>query len=313
MADILIIKLSALGDLVQADGAIRDIRNFHPEDRLTVMTTPPYRRYMERCPWVDEVLIDPRAPRYHLPKMLSLRRQLRKKFERVYDLQQVGRTRFYYRFLFPRTWWLGDAKGCEVFLQRPQDRCAADHFHSHLQLASIAPTHTRHCDVSWMADAVDDLLISHGVEPGFVLLIPGASAGHATKRWPRFVELAERLLEHDIQPVTVPGPADLEHCQMIPGKMLGAEDGYLDYFALAGVAQRAAFVIGNDTGPTHIAAHLGRPGLALYGGHTAPHTTGIQHTRFEWLERSDLAELKLETVWQRFRKLFEAAEGEAVK
>jgi ADP-heptose:LPS heptosyltransferase len=125
--------------------------------------------------------------------------------------------------------------------------------------------------------------------------------------------LAERLLEHDIKPVTVPGPADLEHCQMIPGKMLGAEDGYLDYFALAGVAQRAAFVIGNDTGPTHIAAHLGRPGLALYGGHTAPHTTGIQHTRFEWLERSDLAELKLETVWQRFRKLFGAAEGEAVK
>ena len=34
MADILIIKLSALGDLVQADGAIRDIRNFHSNDRL---------------------------------------------------------------------------------------------------------------------------------------------------------------------------------------------------------------------------------------------------------------------------------------
>ncbi len=53
MADILIIKLSALGDLVQADGAIRDIRNFHPDDHLIVMTTPPYQRYMGRCPWVD--------------------------------------------------------------------------------------------------------------------------------------------------------------------------------------------------------------------------------------------------------------------
>ena len=302
MADILIIKLSALGDLVQADGAIRDIRHYHPDDRITVMTTPPYQRYMERCPWVDEVLIDPRAPRYHLPKMLSLRSQLQKKFARVYDLQQVGRTRFYYRFLFPRCWWLGDARGCEVFLRRPDDVCAADHFHTHLQLASITPVHTQHVNVSWMADAVDDLLLAHGVEPGFVLLIPGASAGHAAKRWPRFTELAERLLAHHIQPVTVPGPADMVQCQAIPGKMLVAGDGCLDYFALAGVALQAAFVIGNDTGPTHIAAHLGRPGLALYGGHTAPHTTGIQHTRFEWLERSNLAELTLETVWQKFQE-----------
>ena len=90
---------------------------------------------------------------------------------------------------------------------------------------------------------------------------------------------------------------------MMPGKMLVTEDGYLDYFALAGVALRAAFVIGNDTGPTHIAAHLGRPGLALYGGHTAPPTTGIQHTRFEWLECSDLAQLTLESVWRKFQEM----------
>jgi ADP-heptose:LPS heptosyltransferase len=299
MAEILIIKLSALGDLVQADGAIRDIRNFHPDDHLIVMTTPPYRRYMERCPWVDEVLIDPRAPRYHLPMMLSLRSQLRRKFDRVYDLQQVGRTRFYYRYLFPRTWWLGDAKGCEVFLQRPEDSCAADHFHNHLRLASIPAAHTRHSDVSWMADTVDELLVEHDIKPGFVLLIPGASAGHAGKRWPWFTQLAERLLEQHMQPVTVPGPADMEQCRVMPGKMLVSEDGYLDYFTLAGVAQQAAFVIGNDTGPTHIAAHLGCPGLALFGGHTAPQTTGIHYTGFAWLEAHDLVEITLETVWRK--------------
>ena len=300
MADILIIKLSALGDLVQADGAIRDIRNFHADDRLTVMTTPPYRGYMERCPWVDEVLIDPRAPRYHVAQMLSLRSQLRRRFDRVYDLQQVGRTRFYYRYLFPPTWWLGDVKGCAVFLRRPEHHCAADHFHNHLQLAGITPMYTRHCDVSWMADEVDELLSRHAVNPGFVLLIPGASAAHDDKRWPHFGELATRLLVHGVQPVTVPGPAEMRQCRELPGTMLVSEDGYLDYFALAGVAQRAAFVIGNDTGPTHIAAHLGCPGLALFGGHTAPPTTGIQHTRFDWLESRDLGELGLETVWQKF-------------
>ncbi|MGI9536177.1 MAG: glycosyltransferase family 9 protein [Desulfocapsaceae bacterium] len=302
MGEILIIKLSALGDLVQADGAIRDIRNFHPEDRLTLMTTPAYRGYMERCPWVDEIFIDPRASRLHLPEMLALRKRLKqKRFDRVYDLQQVGRTRFYYRYLFPRTWWLGDAPGCNLFLKRPDDICAADHFHNHLHRAGIPTTHTLQCDVSWMADEVDELLSQNRVEPGFVMLIPGASAVHDAKRWPGFGQLAERLIEYGRQPVTVPGPAEMDQCRSMPGTMLVSENGYLDYFALAGVARRAAFVIGNDTGPTHIAAHLGCRGLALYGGHTPAQTTGIQHTRFSWLESENMADLTLERVWAKAR------------
>lgn len=300
MADILIIKLSALGDLVQADGAIRDIREFHAADTITLMTTPAYRRYMERCPWVDEVFIDSRTSRLHLPRMLELRKRLRqRRFDRVYDLQQVGRTRFYYRWLFPRIWWLGDAPGCDLFLERPGDVCAADHFQAHLQLAGIKTNHTRHCNVSWMADRVDDILAKNGVRPDYVLLIPGASAAHGSKRWPYFAELAARLIEHGRQPVTVPGPDELEQCRAIPGTTLVSGQRYLDYFALAGVAKQAAYVVGNDTGPTHIAAHLGCRGLALYGGHTPPQTTGIQHTGFTWLEAEDLADLSLEDVWQK--------------
>ena len=262
------------------------------------MTTPSYQNYMERCPWVDEVFLDRRVSRFHLPQMLVLRKRLRKKrFDRVYDLQQVGRTRFYYRYLFPRTWWLGDAPGCNLFLKRPDDVCAADHFHNHLGLAGIPTNHTLNGDVSWMADEVDELLKRHNIGPGFVLLIPGASAAHDNKRWPGFGQLAERLIEQGRQPVTVPGPAEMDECRQMPGTMLVSNDGYFDYFTLAGVARRAAFVIGNDTGPTHIAAHLGCRGLALYGGHTAPLTTGIQHTRFSWFEVADLANLTLERVW----------------
>jgi len=302
MADILIIKLSALGDLVQADGAIRDIRQFHHQDSLTVMTTPSYQRYMERCPWVDEVFVDPRASRFHVPQMLELRKRLRRKrFDRVYDLQQVGRTRFYYRRLFPPTWWLGDAPGCDLFLKRPDDGCAADHFHDHLRLAGIPTSHTLRCNISWMADDVTDILVENKLKPGFVLLIPGASAAHDSKRWPYFDQLAGKLIEHGLQPVTVPGPAEIKQCENLPGTMLVSENGYLDYFALAGVARQAAYVIGNDTGPTHIAAHSGCLGLALYGGHTAPQVTGIQHTGFSWLEAKDLADLRLETVWKKVK------------
>ena len=296
---ILIIKLSALGDLVQADGAIRDIREHHRNDTVTVMTTPAYRRYFERCPWVDEVFIDPRASRYNLLQMRDLRKRLhRQRFVRVYDLQQVGRTRFYRRFLFPRVWWLGDASGCSCYLKRPHNSCAADHFSRHLALAGIPTTHTLACDVSWMADNVDEILGRNGVSPGYVLLIPGASASHQGKCWPSFNDLAEKLIGQGLQPVTVPGPGEIEQYRSVPGTTLMTADSCLDYFALAGVARKAAFVIGNDTGPTHIAAHLGCRGLALYGGHTSPQSTGIQHTGFRWMEADDLSNLSFVKVWQ---------------
>lgn len=297
--EILIIKLSALGDLVQADGAVRDIREHHPDDSITVMTTPAYRRYFEHCPWIDNVFIDPRASRYHLAQMYNLRKRLhRKRFDRVYDLQQVGRTRFYHRFLFPRVWWLGDAQGCSCYLERPANSCAADHFKRHLDLAGIPTIHTLNGDVSWMAGQVDEVLKAHNLRPGYVMLIPGASASHRHKCWPYFTELAEKLIEQGLHPVTVPGPGEVEAYRSVPGTTLLTADGCLDYFALAGVAKKAVFVVGNDTGPTHIAAHLGGRGLALYGAHTSPHSTGIQHTDFSWLESEDLSKLSFEKVWR---------------
>lgn len=300
MAAILVIKLSALGDLVQADGALRDIREHHPEDHLTVMTTPPYREYMERCPWVDDVFVDPRASRFNVMQMVKLCRRLRcRNFHRVYDLQQVGRTRFYYKWLFPAGWWLGDVPGCSVYLKRDEDHvCAADHFAHHLRLAGLEVRHTGANDVSWMAEDVDHILAEAGLEAGYVMLIPGASRSHDQKRWPYFKDLSLRLQEVGKTVITVPGPDEIELCQDIPGTMLVPAEGYYDIFVLAGIAGHASLVIGNDTGPTHIAAHLGGLGVAMFGGHVPAMTTGIQHSRFVVIERSNLAVLSLAEVWQ---------------
>lgn len=297
MGDILVIKLGALGDLVQADGALRDIREHHLNDRLTVMTTPPYRRYMERCPWVNEVFIDPRASRFNLFQMRILKNRLRKRlFDQVYDLQQVGRTRFYYRWLFPRVRWLGDAQGCSMYLKRPASACAADHFARHLAMAGLTIRYTLQSDISWMAADVSDILSKAGLHAGFIVLIPGASGVHEAKRWPYFKDLADHLIGLGKRVVTVPGPDEMTLCQKIPGDMLVKENGYYDIFTLAGIVKHADYVVGNDTGPTHIAAHLGCKGLALYGKHTPAYDTGIQHSKFDWLEVEDLPELSLENV-----------------
>ena len=301
MAAIFVIKLSALGDLVQADGALHDLREHHSGDRITVMTSPAYHRYMERCPWVDEVFVDPRESRFNLAGMYALRKRLRDQpMDRVYDLQQVGRTRFYRRWLFPEVPWLGDAPGCTYYRRRPAGSCAADHFAHHLRLAGIEPHHTCNVDISWLATDVTGILHRAEVQPGFVVLIPGASTSHDEKRWPYFSELANRLQALGRQVVTVPGPSEHALCRSISGKMLAPDDGgFYDVFRLAGIIKHAAFVVGNDTGPTHIAAHLGGAGLALFGSHVPATSTGIQHTRFRWLQAEQLATVSVESVWRR--------------
>ncbi|MDH3346779.1 MAG: hypothetical protein OEM02_01580, partial [Desulfobulbaceae bacterium] len=91
---ILIIKLSAFGDIIQSFGAIEDLKNHHQNDEIIVMTTPPYEKLFRRCPWVDSVIIDPRAPRWRLDKMRTLQKKVFElKPDLVYDLQRVGRTR----------------------------------------------------------------------------------------------------------------------------------------------------------------------------------------------------------------------------
>jgi len=305
MERILVIKLSALGDIVQAEGAMHDIRLHHPATEITVMTTPAYRRLMERCPWVDRVFVDQRDSRFRLDRMFALRKRLRQEhFALVYDLQQVGRTDFYYRWFLQGTPWVGGAPGSSCCCRRPADRCAADHLAICLQQAGIPVAHSLHCDVSWMADNVDDILERADLNSPYAVLIPGASADHPEKRWPHYPELSEALLAQGLRVVTVPGPDEMELCRSVRGDMLLESDGrYLNFFRLAGVLKKAAFVIGNDTGPTHIAVHLQIPGLALFSEHVPATFTGIQHGRFTWIEQSNLADLPVAEVWQRIAPL----------
>lgn len=304
MERILVIKLGALGDIVQAEGAIHDLRLHHPEAEISVLTTPPYEKLLSRCPWLDRVLIDPRDSRFRLDRMARLGRMLKRQgFDRVYDLQQVGRTGFYYRLFFRKTPWLGGVKGCSDYLRRPDEQCAADHFRNSFLRAGIMAENCLVSDVGWMGDDVTDILSNHSLDSGYTVLIPGCSNQHPQKRWPGYGELAQYLIDQGQSVVTVPGPDEMELCEGIPGIMLTEQGRFLDYFQLAGVLKKAGFVVGNDTGPTHIAAHLRCSGLALFSDHTPPEHTGIQHSRFTWLMSDRLAELRVEQVIEKVVEL----------
>ena len=106
MSNILIIKHGSLGDLIQANGAIKDIKKNFPQDKVLLLTTQPYADFMSTCPYIDGVLIDKRLPRWNLFYLYKLKKLLeRYNFEYVFDLQNSSRTRFYRRFLLPNLRW----------------------------------------------------------------------------------------------------------------------------------------------------------------------------------------------------------------
>ena len=76
MSNILIIKHGSLGDLIQANGAIKDIKNNFPNDKVLLLTTPPYANFMSSCPYLDGVLIDKRLPRWNIFYLNKLKKCL---------------------------------------------------------------------------------------------------------------------------------------------------------------------------------------------------------------------------------------------
>ena len=117
---ILVIKLGALGDFVQAMGPAAAIRAHHRDDDITVLTTAPYVALAEAAPYFDRVWIDRRPHAFDLVGWWRLRRHLRHgTFDRVYDLQTSGRSSFYH-WLMGRPQWSGIARGASHPHRNPQ-------------------------------------------------------------------------------------------------------------------------------------------------------------------------------------------------
>ncbi len=103
MSNILIIKHGSLGDIAQASGAIQDISENHPQDQIHILTTKQYFELFRKNPFVHNVILDKRLSKFNLIYLYMLMRTLKKKkFQKVYDLQNSSRTKFYKNILFPK-------------------------------------------------------------------------------------------------------------------------------------------------------------------------------------------------------------------
>ena len=70
----------------------------------------------------------------------------------------------------------------------------------------------------------------------------------------------------------------------------------LDISQLAALIKDSSFIIANDTGPAHIASHLDKKGLVLFGSHTSAKKVSIENFNFKAISVENLNDLDVNTV-----------------
>ncbi|MDQ0463607.1 ADP-heptose:LPS heptosyltransferase [Caulobacter ginsengisoli] len=299
---ILVIKLSALGDFVQASGPMKAIHAAHPDAHITLLTTGPYVAMGQATGWFDEVWSDGRPDWSDLPAVWRLLSRLRgARFDRVYDLQTQSRTIRYFQLLWPRRPdWSGNAPGAKFRYAGPErDRLhIQDSQRNQLAVAGIPQTPPP--DVSWLkGEGGFDL------QSPYALLVPGGAPHRPAKRWPaeRYGELAARLAREGITPVVLGhGPDEAGLAEIIRASEPSAVVlvGKTKLGDIADLARAAALAVGNDTGPMHVIAAGGCPSLVLFSADSDPALSAPRPSgegRVEILREMDLEDLAVAPVW----------------
>jgi ADP-heptose:LPS heptosyltransferase len=266
--NILVIRLGALGDFVQSFGPFAAIRAHHPDARITLLTTRPFADLARRSPWFDEVWDDGRPDWTDLRAVLGLARRMRAaRFARVYDLQTSSRSSRYRWLVGLGVEWSGIARGASHPHANP-DRDALHTIERQREQLEMAGLTTF---PSPALDWLDADISAFGLPARFALVIPGASPLRPLKRWPAggFAEVAAQA---GLAVAVIGGPGEKDIAREILAGAPGTLDltGRTSFAEVAALGRRAAWALGNDTGPTHLVATAGCPTLALFGEDSDP-------------------------------------------
>jgi len=291
--NILIIKHGAFGDLIQSDGIFRTIKNKYPSSNLVLLTSSTYKNLMLLSPYINKIIVDDRSKFWNFRKFLQLINEINSlNFSHVFDLQNSQRTLLYKKLFLKESLWVTTNR--------------KDHPKSGLQgLVDMLNDHgvpfnkILEPNITWMANDISLLLKKRKILKKYIVLIPGSSKNHKEKRWPYYKELANKLLKEDIDVVSIFGPDELDLGNGMPGHKFNN----LNLMDVAGVIKKSIFVIGNDSGPTHIASCLRKPGIALFGPTTSAEKSELARKPFQILETTDLDRLPASKVWKEIKNL----------
>ena len=293
---ILILRLSAIGDVVMASGLIPALRSRWPHAHVAWMVEPAALPLLAHNPRVDELIVWPRGEWRQLwrerrfvtlaRRVLALHRTLRDgRFDLVLDLQGLLKSALWsWLSGAPRRICLIGREGSQWLATErviPPSEGAAKrmgteyrYLATHLGVAEAAFQPDLAIGTT-ARDAAHAALRDAGIEAGkgaCVVLCPFTT--RPQKHWfeDRWIALAHRLRTAGWTPVLLGGPDDREAAARIAAGVPGLVNlvGQLKLDASVAVVAQAALLIGVDTGLTHMGSALNVPTVALFGS-TCPY------------------------------------------
>jgi heptosyltransferase-1 len=295
---ILIVKMSAIGDVIHTLPALTALRRHYPDARIDWLVEDKAADLLLEHSALSNVLVWRRrlfTELFAAGKLLSATRLF------FHSLREVRRTRYDliidFQALLKSSLWVflahggrkvGFSKGMEhaenthLFLNEripapPMELHALDRGLQLIEALGINGSRVIY-DVPADERGAEAILDEKGIHPGRPLIAVNPVAKWPTKLWEpaKFGKVAERLLREGYQVVFTGGREDgalideIEHSSNVPMIRI---DGQTTLKTLAALYRFSRAVVATDTGPMHLAAAVGTPVVALFGP-TAPWRTG---------------------------------------
>lgn len=295
---ILVIKLGALGDFIQALGPMKSIRENHTKSYITLLTTKNFEKFAKKSNYFDEIWIDERPKLYQIKRWLNFKTKLNNaKFNRIYDLQNNDRSSIYFKlFKKPKPEWVGIAKGAS-HRNTSKERTKGQSFDGHVMTLNLAGIQNVKIDnLSWVTADISNFKL----KDKYVLIVAGSSPQHPYKRWSceNYISLCNELISKNIQPVLLGTSAESQIIKEISNNCKGTIDlvGKTSLDQIVILARNALCAIGNDTGPMHIIAPTGCPSVILFSKHSNPTRHAPKGNKVKTLQVDNLQEMTLSMV-----------------
>ncbi len=277
---ILVIKMSALGDVVLAIPSLKALREKFPRAHISVLVGLQCRQVLQRCPYINEIITYDNREKRNLSEMFRLLRRLQRgNFDIVIDLQNNRRSHIFGFLSFaPQRYGYDNKKFSFLLSYKVKEKKISlpplKHQLGTLNMLGIKTVTPQlelwpsSFDFDWAETFLENQWLAKGQK--LVGINVSASARWLTKSWSleKFAQLANLLAAEHIRVVITGTPADRKIAQRLR-QISGAKPidacGKTSLMQFACLLKHCRVFLTSDSAPMHIAAAMKVPFVALFG------------------------------------------------
>jgi len=280
---VMLVRLSALGDIVHTWPLVVAIKQARPDVHLTWVVEEPLRWLVDEHPAVDTVIPVSTRRWRHTPLSAVTRaetsafkaRCLELEPELCLDPQGVVKSALVTwlssaerRIGLARPWrreWL-PGLAYTATLRRDDSHVVLTNLEMVRALGATPPSACPHPDGSWLLGGCREIPIDQTWRAAFGVLLPGTGRAFKTLAVDELAEVGRLLESHGLDVVVAWGPGEEQRAREVVQALDGSAHlaPPTDLRQLARLLGEASVVIGGDTGPVHLAASFGTPTVAVF-------------------------------------------------